>query len=158
MQKQENDLISPEQAGTLHGLFIERVRRSPQRVAYRHFDQQRNQWVDYTWAQMRDEVARWQAALICEGLQAGDRVAVMLRNCPQWVMFDQAALSLGLVVVPLFTVDRPDNIAYIVNNAGAKVMLFENAEQWHALRTVRSACHCSTFSNSSTFAPALSTI
>jgi len=60
----------------------------------------------------------------------------MLRNCPQWVMFDQAAISLGLVVVPLYTVDRPDNIAYIVNDADVKVLLFETAEQWQALCTV----------------------
>ncbi|HEX5337878.1 MAG TPA: long-chain fatty acid--CoA ligase [Gallionella sp.] len=137
MQIQENDFISPEQAVTLHGLFLERVRRSPQGVAYRHFNPQRNAWTDLTWAQMRDEVGRWQAALASEGLRAGDRVAVMLRNCPQWIMFDQAAMSLGLVLVPLFTVDRPDNIAYIVNNAGVKVLLFENAEQWQALCTVR---------------------
>lgn len=137
MQIPKIDVISPQQAGTLHGLFLERVRHSPQCVAYRHYDQQRSVWVDYTWAQMRDQVARWQAALARENLQAGDRVAVMLRNCPQWMMFDQAAMSLGLVVVPLYTVDRPDNIAYIVNHAGVKVLLFDNAEQWEGLRTVR---------------------
>jgi len=137
MQIQRNNPISPEQAGTLHGLFIQRVRRSPQNVAYRQHDSRRNVWVDLTWAQMNDQVARWQAALAGEGLQAGDRVAVMLRNCPEWVMFDQAAMSLGLVVVPLYTVDRPENVAYIVNNAGVKVLLFENMEQWRALRMVR---------------------
>ena len=137
MQIQKNNPISPEQAGTLHGLFIQRVRRSPQNVAYRQHDSRRNVWVDLTWAQMNDQVARWQAALAGEGLQAGDRVAVMLRNCPEWVMFDQAAMSLGLVVVPLYTVDRPENVAYIVNNAGVKVLLFENMEQWRALRMVR---------------------
>ncbi len=137
MQRLETDVISPQQAGTLYGLFIERVRRSPHSVAYRQYDNKCSVWVDYTWAQMRDQVARWQAALAREGLQAGDRVAVMLRNCPQWMMFDQAAMSLGLVVVPLYTVDRPDNIAYIVNHSGAKVLLFETAEQWNALCTVR---------------------
>ena len=75
---------------------------------------------------MLDQVARWQAALAKEGLVKGDRVAVMLRNCPQWVMFDQAAMALGLVVVPLYTVDRPDNVAYIVNDSGCKVLLFED--------------------------------
>ena len=86
---------------------------------------------------MLGEISRWQAALAGLGLQRGDRVAIMLRNCPQWLMFDQAALSLGLVVVPLYTVDRPDNVAYIVNDADVKVLLFENAEQWQNLRTVR---------------------
>jgi long-chain acyl-CoA synthetase len=65
-------------------------------------------------------------------------VAVMLRNCPQWIFFDQAALSLGLVVVPLYTVDRPDNVAYIVNDAQVKVLLFETQEQWQELSSVRS--------------------
>ncbi len=135
MQMQNNDVISPEQAGTLHGLFVERARRTPDKTAYRYF--QNDAWRDITWREMLAEVARWQAALSREGLAKGDRVAIMLRNCPQWVMFDQAAMSLGLVVVPLYTVDRPDNIAYIINDAGVKVLLFENAEQWQALRTVR---------------------
>lgn len=128
------DVITPEQAGTLHGLFVERVRRTPDKVAYRHFEQ--GAWRDISWREMQGEVARWQAALAVLKLQRGDRVAIMLRNCPQWIMFDQAALSLGLVVVPLYTVDRPDNIAYIANDAGVKVLLFENGEQWQALRTV----------------------
>lgn len=129
-----SDVISPEQAGTLHGLFLERVRRTPDGIAYRHFQQ--NAWRDFSWRQMAQEVARWQAALAGLGLQRGDRVAIMLRNCPVWVAFDQAAMSLGLVTVPLYTVDRPDNIAYIVNDADVKVLLFENDEQWQALSTV----------------------
>ena len=129
------DVISPEQAVTLHGLFVERARRTPDKIAYRYFD--KNAWSALTWREVRGGVARWQAALGKEGLQRGDRVAIMLRNCPQWMMFDQAAMSLGLVVVPLYTVDRPDNLAYILNNANVKVLLLESAEQWQALRTVR---------------------
>ena len=129
------DVISPEQAVTLHGLFLERVRRTPDAIAYRHFQQ--NDWRDLSWAAMSQEVARFQAALLSLNLARGDRVAIMLRNCPYWIAFDQAAMSLGLVTVPLYTVDRPDNIAYIVNDAGVKALLFETAEQWQALRTVR---------------------
>lgn len=132
---QQDDVITPQQAVTLHGLFLERVRRTPDKIAYRHFQQ--NAWRDLTWREMRSQVARWQAALAGLGLQRGDRVAIMLRNCPYWMMFDQAAMSLGLVVVPLYTVDRPDNLAYIVNDAGVRALLFESAEQWQVLRTVR---------------------
>ncbi|MDO8465408.1 MAG: long-chain fatty acid--CoA ligase [Gallionella sp.] len=135
MQAQQDDLITPQQAGTLHGLFVERARRSPDKIAYRHFE--RNDWRDITWREMLGEVARWQAALSGLVLQRGDRVAIMLRNCPYWVAFDQAAMSLGLVVVPLYTVDRPDNVAYIINDADVKALLFETDEQWQALRTVR---------------------
>jgi long-chain acyl-CoA synthetase len=130
-------VVTVDAAVTLDGLFRERARRTPERVAYRHFAEQHGNWRDYTWAQMARQVARWQAALERDGLQAGDRVAVMLRNSPEWVMFDIAALGLGLVVVPLYTQDRPDNVAYILNDAGCKVLLFEGQEQWQALQEVR---------------------
>jgi long-chain acyl-CoA synthetase len=136
------DAISPSQAVTLHGLFLERVRRTPDKIAYRYFDARQSVWVDLSWAQMRDQVARWQAALAREGLVKGDRVALMLRNCPQWVMFDQAAMSLGLIVVPLYTVDRADSIAYIVNDAQVKVLLFETAQQWQELAGVVGQMGC----------------
>jgi len=128
--------ITPEQAGSLHGLFLERVKRTPQTEAYRYFDTQKNNWLSYTWLQAQAQVARWQAALLRENLQIGDRVAAMLRNCPEWIFFDQAALSLGLVVVPLYTVDRPENVAYICNNADIQVFLFESQEQWMEIKTV----------------------
>ncbi len=136
------NLIPPEEAVTLYGLFLERAKRTPDAVAYRYFDTGRNAWVSLTWSEMRARVARWQAALQSENLAKGDRVAIMLRNCPEWVMFDQAAMSLGLVVVPLYVVDRPDNVAYIVNDSQVKVLLFETQEQWQGLRTVREQMGC----------------
>ena len=126
-------VIPVETAVTLDGLFRERVRRTPDLVACRDFNQQHGNWRDYTWEQMNHQVARWQAAFERDGLKAGDRVAVMMRNSPEWVMFDQAALGLGLVVVPLYTQDRPDNVAYILNDSGCRVLLLESTEQWHGL-------------------------
>lgn len=137
MNKRKNNAITPEQAISLHGLLVERAKLTPDGVAYRHFDNKNNTWISFTWLEVRDQVARWQAALLNEHLDSGDRVAVMMRNCPQWIFFDQAAMSLGLVVVPLYTVDRADNIAYIVNDSNVKVLLFETAEQWSELNSVR---------------------
>ena len=130
-------VISVATAGTLDGLLRERVKRTPEAIAYRDYNAQHANWRDYTWAQIDHQVARWQAALEKEGLTAGDRVAVMLRNSPEWVIFDQAALGLGLVVVPLYTQDRPDNVAYIVNDSGCKVLLFGTHAQWQTFAEVR---------------------
>ena len=130
-------VISVAAAGTLDGLLRERVKRTPDAVAYRDYNAQHANWRDYTWAQIDHQVARWQAALEKDGLKAGDRVAVMLRNSPEWVIFDQAALGLGLVVVPLYTQDRPDNVAYIVNDSGSKTLLFGTHTQWKTFDEVR---------------------
>ncbi|MDX1346163.1 MAG: long-chain fatty acid--CoA ligase, partial [Sedimenticolaceae bacterium] len=121
---------------TLDGLFSERSRRSPDEEAYRAFERHRKSWESLTWGQMRNEVGRWQAALRDEGLKPGDRVGIQLRNCPQWVMFEQAALSLGLVVVPLYTDDRPDNVAYIVDDASIRLMLIQDTGRWKRLAPV----------------------
>ncbi len=137
LQDNPMDIIPAEVAGTLAGLFSERVRRSPQRVAYRDFDPSGGKWRDRTWQQMAQEVARWQAALAGEGLVAGDRVAVMAKNCPEWVMLDQAALGLGLVMVPLYTADRAENAAYVLRDAGVRLLLLEDLVQWQTFSEVR---------------------
>ncbi len=130
------DLISPEVAGTLAGLLRERARRSPERLAYRDFDSDTQAWRDTTWGETARLAARWQAALKREGLVTGDRVAIMLRGCREWPVFDQAAMGLGLVVVPLYVEDRAENGAYILNDSDSKVLVFEGDEQWVRLKTV----------------------
>lgn len=128
------DTIPVDIARTLDGLFRERVRRSPQAVAYRSFDKASGTWQDSTWEGLNTEVARWRGALAAEGLQAGDRVAILMRNGVEWVIFEQAALSLGLVVVSLYTDDRPDNTAYMLSDSATTVLLVQDATQWRRLK------------------------
>jgi long-chain acyl-CoA synthetase len=120
------DVISLEQAGTLFGLFQARVQRTPEAVAYRYFDAEQACWREFSWRESLRQVSAIQVALQKEGLVAGDRVAIMLRNCPHWVFFEQAALGLGLVVVPLYPNDRAENVAYILQDAGIKLLLVED--------------------------------
>jgi len=127
------DLISVERARTLDGLFHQRLHRSPDRLAYQWFDRNTNNWRSLTWQETADQVARWRSALAAASLSPGDRVAVLLRNCPDWVIFDQAALSLGLVTVPLYTDDRADNAAHILQDADCKVLLIQDANRWKRL-------------------------
>ena len=130
------DVIAPEIAKTLDGLFQERVRRSSATVAYKNFDEP-GVWKDYTWGEVEKLVSRWQAGFEADGLQPGERVAIMLRNSVNWVAFDQSAMGLDLVTVPLYTSDRPENIAYILRDSGAKVLVFESADQWAAFGEVQ---------------------
>ena len=124
--------IMPEASWTLTDLFLTRTRETPAGKAYRWFDGQT--WVEITWGEAETLVGRWRAALEKEGLSVGDRVGLCSRNRIEWMCFDQAALSLGLVVVPLFYNDRPDNMAYCLNDAGAKLLLIEDGKQWEAMR------------------------
>jgi long-chain acyl-CoA synthetase len=124
------------QAATLDGAFRGRVRQSPDAVAYVQFDPATRRWQEATWAETAREVARWQVGLGTLGLCPGDRVAVMLGNGPDWVAFDQAALGLGLVTVPLYPGDRPDNVDWVLRDSGSRALLIEGREQWRVLQPI----------------------
>ena len=125
------DIISPEQAGHLHALFLERVRRTPDKTAYREHDG--DVWRDFSWSFVANQIKRWRSALQAEGLQSGDAVALQLKNCLHWVIFEQASLSLGLVVVPLYVADRPDNCNYVIDHSDAQLLLLDTYEDWRLL-------------------------
>ena len=128
------DRIPLAEVDNLSQLFCARVRRSPEAIGFRHYDQASEKWIDISWSAMADEVARWQAALKAEALSPGDRVALMIGNGPSWVKYEQGAIGLGYIVVPMFTNDRPENVAYIIEDAEIRVLLLESAEQWRALK------------------------
>ncbi len=129
----KTDIIPVTDSSTLPGLFRERTNRSSQAIAYRQFDEASHQWIDYTWEQTAKDVARWQAAMGRYNLEPGDRIAIMLPNSREWVLAEQAALGLGLVIVPLYINDSADNVAYILNNAGAKLLFITGDEQWEEI-------------------------
>lgn len=133
MKPPQADFIAPRNAITLDLMFHERVKRSPNDVAYRYFDEQACAWCDMTWQSAMQQVVSWQQALLCEQLAPGDRVAIMLKNCPSWVLFDQAALGLGLVTVPLYVADRPENVVHVLRDSGAKLLIIDSAEHWRPI-------------------------
>jgi len=133
---QGEDIITAEAAGTLDGLFRERARRSPDSVAYKQFNKETSEWDEYSWAEIAAEINRWHQAMANSGLEPGSRAALLMRNSVEWVIGEQAALAYGLIVVPLYCDDRPDNIAYILNDS-ATHLLMANTAMW---RRVQKAC------------------
>ena len=129
----DKDRISREQVATLPALFRERLKRTPDKTAYRQYDIASQEWTTSSWQEMANEVARWQAGFQKEHLQPGDRIAIMLKNGREWVVCDQAALGMGLVTVPLYVDDRPDNVAYIINHAEVKLLFVQDKPQWKRL-------------------------
>ncbi len=126
----EADVINNHDVHTLDELFRERVRRSSDKVAYSQFDHAISEWRTITWSELALQVERWQVAFKQSGLEKGDRVAICYRNSIEWVLFDQAALRLGLVTVPLYTSDRPENSGYVIQDSGAKLVLYADAQVW----------------------------
>ena len=134
-QSYQSDFIDESIAKTLPGLFLQRVKRSPDKIAYTQYDQKIGDWRHYSWQEINHLVQRWRQALAKEQLNKGDRVAVIIGNSIEWVCFDQAAQSLGLVLISLYTTDTPENITYILADAGVRVLLLDNLAQWENIES-----------------------
>lgn len=122
---------------TIPQIFNARVAATPDSIGYAHFDRNTGRWVDTTWAQMRDMVEAWKRAFAASRASPGDRVALLLDNGVYWVCFDQAALSLGLVTVPLYGTDSPDNWAHVLQDSAPVLLLVGKLDPWHRLEALR---------------------
>lgn len=76
-----------------------------------------------TYGEFDRAVDRLAAALQRLGVQPGDRVAVHLPNCPQFVIAYYAILRLGAVVVPCNPIYQQHEMVHQLNDAGAQVIV-----------------------------------
>ena len=80
-----------------------------------------------TYGKLSDRVARLAAGLSSAGFSAGDRVAVLLYNGVEWVELFFAAAKLGGVVVPINYMITAEEMAFILEDAGASWVVSEDA-------------------------------
>jgi long-chain acyl-CoA synthetase len=104
---------------------------TPDLALYRQFSG--DAWADVSVAELALLIGRWQSAFTTLGLVEGDRVALCVKNSVDWIAIDLAALGLGLVVVPLYVDDNPENIAWCVANAEARSLVVESTRMARAL-------------------------
>ena len=122
--------------------LLQRHAGAPDKVLYRQWETgataedsaEGAAWRDYTVAQVIALAARWQQAFRARGFEKGDRIAICLKNSVQWVAIDQAALGMGLVVVPLYVIDNAENIAWCVGNSDARLLVLDTARALPRLR------------------------
>ena len=92
-----------------------------------------------TWAQIHERVSGLAAALRERGVRAGDRVAIMMTNRPEFLETMFAANAIGAIVVPVNFRLAPDEIAYILTDSGASLLVVEEATA-AAAASARAAC------------------
>ncbi|MEH6585505.1 MAG: class I adenylate-forming enzyme family protein [Halioglobus sp.] len=76
-----------------------------------------------TFNQLLDEADALGAALQDAGITPGDRVALAMRNYPEWMAAFIAVTGIGAVIVPINSWGQPADIAYTVEDAGSKLVI-----------------------------------
>lgn len=83
--------------------------------------------VRLTWDELNQRVNRLARGLLNAGIKKGDRAAVVLLNCHQWVELNFAILKIGAVFVPVNYRLSSEEVGIIVNDSGAKVLFYSQA-------------------------------
>ncbi len=117
---------SEPQFKSLHHLFLNAANNihNPQRPYL--FQKVKGVWTEFTYENLLQQIDCITSYLISEGLQKGDRVAIMLENCPQYYILDQSLQKLGLVNVSIYPTLTPEETSFILNDSGSKMLFVGN--------------------------------
>ena len=85
-------------------------------------------WTHLSGPEVIERVRRIALGLAQMGVKAGDRIAIISENRPEWSLTDLAILSLRAVNVPIYTTQAVEQIRYILEDSGAK-MLFVSGKK-----------------------------
>jgi acetyl-CoA synthetase len=109
--------------------------RDPGREAITHLDASGGRQV-WTYGRLKEQSDRLANALAARGLRRGDRLAILLPQCPEVMVTHFAAMKLGCVALPLFTLFGPDALRFRLSDSGARAVVTdaEGAEKLDGLR------------------------
>ncbi len=93
-----------------------------------------------TTQQFYDKVRQFALGLSGLGVQMGDSVAILSGNRPEWAYADFAALSLGALNVPIYPTLSAVEIAYILTDSKAKIVVLETRSHLDSVLSIRAKC------------------
>lgn len=121
---------------TLRDLLLEAARRYQDRVALR--SKKNGAYRSLTYLELKERAEELATAFFDLGLHKGDRVALLSENRTEWAVTYLAAVSSGLVALPVDKDLKPGEISHILNYAEAKILVC-SSEYLDQFRDNRSA-------------------
>ncbi|HZY04293.1 MAG TPA: AMP-binding protein [Anaeromyxobacteraceae bacterium] len=118
---------------TLPGLLFDQARRRPEALAIRY--KQLGIWHRVTWRRYAEEVRKVAAALVAFGLSRRDNVAVLGENCPEWLHCHLGIMAAGGATVGVYPTSSPEQVQYLLQHSGARLIFVENEEQLEKVLT-----------------------
>ena len=97
----------------------------------------RGAWTPLSYAELSERVRAAAAGLRGLGVVAGDRVAILSENRPEWAITDYACLTIRCADVPIYPTLPARQIEFILRDASAKAVVVSTAEQLAKIREIR---------------------
>jgi len=81
------------------------------------------EYKEFTWKEVDNQARRIASALLGLGLEKGDRVAILAKNSAEWFITDYAIQLASLISVPLYPMQSPESIEYVINHSESKAII-----------------------------------
>jgi len=108
-------------------MFFSKKNEYSDHVAYRF--KKEGQWQSMTFSEAIEKAEKIAAAFASLGIKKEDKIALISTNRWEWVLSDFAALSLSACLVPIYPSLNSEQIKYIINDSGAKILIVEDETQ-----------------------------
>ncbi len=123
--------------GTLVELFLEALDQF-KGEAFRFHDGVR--WNQISWTEGFHRIKVVAGALGALGLVRGDTAAILSENRPEWALSDYGCLFAGVVDVPIYATLTPEQIAFVISDSGARLVLLSTPEQLEKIAEIKGDC------------------
>ena len=137
MTLQSDTLTDAPEASTLGGMALAAA-MAHGGAALR--ERREGAWSDTSYPEFGAAVEQVARGLIGLGIEHGDRVAILSETRPEWTVADLGALCAGAVVVPIYQTNSPEEVRYVLEHSGARLVFCEDDQQIAKVEEVRAAC------------------
>ena len=129
------DLRAAERVRNLVEQFEATAARHADRPCAKH--KAGGRWIDTTWAEFARRARNVSDGLAAMGVQRGDRVALLGETTLEWNVADLGAMGAAAISVPIYQSLKPHDVAYILENAGARFIFVDGENQAAKIREVK---------------------
>ncbi|MFE5335616.1 AMP-dependent synthetase/ligase [Isoptericola sp. NPDC056573] len=129
-------LVDVPEGTSISTLLADRVARTGDRTLIERRTASDGSWVPVSAGEFQADVMTVARGLVAHGIEPGDRVAIMSRTRYEWTLLDFAAWATGAVVVPVYETSSPDQVRWILEDSGARLVVVETPAHADAVRQV----------------------
>jgi len=122
----KNRVADVSKDSDLVGVFLSQAKRfSKEPQLWRKLD---GVYKPISWGEVERQAVALANALRDHGIDAGDRVALVSENRPEWIIADLAILMAGAVAVPCYVTNTVADHLHVLDDSGAKAMIVSTAK------------------------------
>ncbi|MDO4697277.1 MAG: long-chain fatty acid--CoA ligase [Pasteurellaceae bacterium] len=122
--------------------FVTRFRyqaeRLTDRTALKFLDN--GKWEQISWSQFQEHANQLSHALLANGIEIQDKIAIFAHNMPRWTITDIGTMQIRAITVPIYATSTPKQIEYILNNADVRILFVGDQEQYDQAIEIANSC------------------